>query len=103
MNNIRKIIIAKWKLVLEILIVLFIIFNSLAIIYYRHLNRQNFTTLQKLHQQHNALYIEWTKLILENSTLYNYSWIDEIARHKIHMHSPQKKDIVYLTKNIISK
>jgi cell division protein FtsL len=77
-----------------LILVLTLFISALALIWVRHENRQTFTKLQRLQQQHDQLQQEWTQLRLEYTTWSHTHRIDTLARQQLQMHLPdvqQKK------------
>lgn len=67
--------------------------SSLTVIYIRHLNRMSMAHLQKLVNEQDIIYQEWTQLLLEQSTLASYNRVDEMVRKNLQMHLPNNNEI----------
>lgn len=78
----------RWTAINAILIVS-VLFSSLSCIYIIHLSRQTFTELQQLHQQTDALHVEWTQLLLEQGAWASYSRIEQLASQSLQMKRPE--------------
>lgn len=61
---------------------------GISVIYVRHINRTSMAELQKLASQQDALYQEWTQLLLEQSTLTSYNRVDKVASKDLGMRLP---------------
>lgn len=72
-------------------------FTALAIVYFKHNNRQLLIELNTIQKQNDALNSEWTQLLLEESTLVTHSQVETIATEKLHMHLPQHNEIIWLS------
>lgn len=75
-----------------ILITIFLLlsnfFVSISVIYVRHINRTSMAELQKLVSEQDAIYQEWTQLLLEQSTLTSYNIVDKVAYKNLGMRPP---------------
>lgn len=82
------------KFVLITIILLFLNFASgLTVIYVRHINRMSMAHLQKLVDEQDKLYQEWTQLLLEQSTLTSYNRVDQLVRKNLNMRLPNNNEI----------
>ncbi len=70
--------------------------TALAIVYFKHNNRQLLVELHNLHTERDALNSEWSQLLLEESTLITHSRVERIATEELHMRIPSDKEIVWL-------
>jgi len=84
-----------WLTHLLLSLLLVLIFSSaVTLVVVRFENRQLFTELQKLEQQHDQLQIEWQQLQVEHSVWAKPERIEKLAIQKLHMHVPTPKDII---------
>ncbi|MFA6037512.1 MAG: cell division protein FtsL [Legionellales bacterium] len=70
--------------------------TALAIVYFKHSNRQLLIEVHTLQTQRDALNSEWSQLLLEESTLITHSRVERIATQELHMHVPHDKEIIWL-------
>jgi cell division protein FtsL len=71
-----------------------VITSALAIVFTKHNTRTSHATLQKLGNKRDALQIEWSKLVLEQSTWTADSRVEKVARHKLNMEIPDKTIVI---------
>lgn len=72
-----------------LVMVLLVIFSSVAVIYTKHVSRNEFIKLQQLEKQRDSLNEEWGRLLLEESTLGNPSRVERQARQRMQMVVPE--------------
>lgn len=77
----------RWIVINSVLLIL-VLLSCIGSIYVVHLSRQSFAQLQQLHQQRDALHVEWTQLLLEQGTWASYSRIEQLAAQSLHMERP---------------
>ena len=65
-------------------------------VYPRHANRQLFVQLQKLQAERDSLAVEWELLQLEQSTLVTDSAVEETARKRLNMLTPDPSEVLYI-------
>lgn len=75
--------------------------TTLAIVYFKHNNRQLLIELHTMQTQRDALNSEWSQLLLEESTLVTHSRVERIATQELHMHVPKDSEIVWLPMDTI--
>lgn len=80
-----------------LVMVLLVIVSAVAVIYSKHLNRNEFIQLQKLEKQRDLLNEEWGRLLLEQSTWGSPSRVDQQARTRLNMIVP-KADMTVVIK-----
>lgn len=97
-NEQRSYLITNKYLLLTILLLALNFICSLSIIYVRHLNRISMGQLHLLATKQDALYQEWTQLLLEQSTLTSYNRVDKIANNNLAMHTPNWDEIKLIVK-----
>jgi len=71
-----------------ILLAIAIIVSALAVVYVRQLSREAFVELQALQSDHDALNVEWGKLLLEEGAFSSHPRIEKDAREKLNMAMP---------------
>ncbi len=59
--------------------------SALAVVFAKHQSRTLFVELNQLHQQRDAMNVEWGQLQLEQSTWATQGRIEKIARQRLHM------------------
>ena len=77
-----------------IFLALFSITSALAVIYIKHKNRVLHMLLQKIHIERSKLNTEWSKLILEKSTLTADFRIEQIAKQELGMVMPEQIEFI---------
>lgn len=85
----------------QILLIAFLtgaVFGSgVGVIYTQHANRQLFVHLQKLQAERDDLEVEWELLQLEQSTLVTDAAVEETARMRLNMLTPDPGEVLYIT------
>jgi cell division protein FtsL len=71
-------------------------FTALAIVYFKHSNRQLLIEVHALQTERDALNSEWTQLLLEESTLVTHSRVERIATQELHMKLPENNEIMWI-------
>lgn len=86
---------ARWRPgILAVTVVCFI--TAFALVYIKDLNRRLFIHYQHLLQVRQQAQVEWSKLLLEQSTWATQARVQRIANQKLHMIVPTPQDIVML-------
>jgi cell division protein FtsL len=67
--------------------------SAIACVYARHESRSQFTQLQSLIAQRDALEVDWGRLQIEQSTWSTHSRVERLARTKMDMRSPAPHEI----------
>lgn len=80
-----------------LVMVLVVVVSAVAVIYAKHLNRNEFIQLQKLEKERDLLNEEWGRLLLEQSTWGSPSRVDQQARTRLNMIVP-KADMTVVIK-----
>ncbi len=78
--------------VLTLLLMVFV--SALLVVDSRHQSRKLFIEIQGLQKTRDAMNEEWGRLQLEQGTWATPSRIEEVARNKLEMISPEPQDIV---------
>jgi cell division protein FtsL len=76
------------------IVVAFIIATAIAVVYARHEHRVLFVELSRLERDRDELNIEFGRLQLEQATVAESTRIDQIARERLGMKSPESGDVV---------
>lgn len=87
----------KSRTLLVALLTCVILGSGLGVVYTQHANRQLFIQLQKLQAERDHLEIEWELLRLEQSTLVTDAAVEEVARTRLNMHTPDPSAVLYVT------
>jgi len=82
--------------VLLTLLLLATLLSALTVIYLKDLNRRLFIQQQRLEKIAEQSQAEWTRLLLEESTLSSQARVELIARKKLHMVMPTNKSVVII-------
>ena len=72
---------------------LLVISSAIACVYARHESRSQFTQLQSLTMQRDALEVDWGRLQIEQSTWSAYARVERQARKRMAMRMPAPEDI----------
>ncbi len=87
------IVVNKRTIVLAVLL-FFVLTQALAVVYAKHYKRVLHARLQMLQQDANKLQIEWSKLLLEQSTWQAEARVDKVAREQLGMVAPDKVGVI---------
>jgi cell division protein FtsL len=71
--------------------------SGVGVVYTQHANRQFFIQLQKLQAERDNLEVEWELLQLEQSTLVTDAVVEEMARKRLNMLTPDPGEVLYIT------
>lgn len=71
-----------------VVMVLAIIFSAIAVIYTKHISRDEFIALQRLENKRDQLNEEWGRLLLEESTWAGPGRVEQQARQRLGMIVP---------------
>lgn len=83
---------------LILLILGFSVFGSaMILVYAKHCSREFHTVLQKMQQNKDALHVEWTRLLLEQSTWASDIRVEKIARENLGMTIPSPNQMMVIT------
>ncbi|RLV58953.1 cell division protein FtsL [Parashewanella curva] len=74
----------KWVL----LLMLFVLLNAVAVVYYSYASRKLISEWDRLLQQRDQLDVEWRNLLLEEQSQTEHSRIIRIATKQLHMKRP---------------
>ena len=67
--------------------------TAIVCVYARHESRSQFTQLQSLVTQRDALAVDWGRLQIEQSTWSSHSRVERLARTRMQMRNPQPNEI----------
>ena len=70
-----------------------VIATAITGVYARHESRKQFTQLQVLTVERDALEVEWGQLQIEQSTWSTHSRVEQLARRKMKMRNPAPTEI----------
>ena len=76
------------------MLLLAVMLSAFAVIDARHENRVLFAHLQQLRHQRDSLNVEWSQLLLEQSTWSTHARIEQMATRKLDMVVPKHVEIV---------
>lgn len=82
------------KSFMPFVLVVVLIVSAVATSYSVHLTRKAVGELQTLEQQRDHLYEEWSRLLLEQSTLGSFVEIENKAQKQLEMTVPQLDQVV---------
>lgn len=71
-----------------------LLLTAFGVVYLKDLNRRLFIEYQSLQQNRQQYEVEWSKLLLEQSTWSTQSRIQSIAQNQLGMVMPTSKNIV---------
>lgn len=75
-------------------VAILLVASAVAVVELRHENRVAFAALQTLHQQRDALEVEWGKLLLEEGAWSQHRRVESTARSDLGMRLPQSDQVV---------
>mgnify|MGYP003397239142 FL=1 len=84
---------------LRLIVVVLILANlisAIGVVHARHRHRQLFVELSRLEKSRDELNIEFSRLQLEQATWAESNRVDQIARTRLGMKTPEPTDIVVL-------
>ena len=70
--------------------------SAIGVVHARHRHRQLFVELSRLEKSRDELNIEFSRLQLEQATWAESNRVDQIARTRLGMKTPEPTDIVVL-------
>ncbi len=73
-----------------------VVSSAIVLIYTQHHSRELHTVLQKIQQTKDGLHIEWTRLLLEQSTWASDIYVEKIARENLNMLLPLTQQVVVI-------
>lgn len=82
------------RYVMPLLLTVLLVMSAMATSYSVHKTRKAVGELQALEKQRDHLYEEWSRLLLEQSTLGSFVEIENKAQHQLEMRVPQMDEVV---------
>lgn len=79
---------------LVMFLALLVLASSLGVIYAKHQSRKLFVELDTLKKERDEMNIEWGRLQLEQSTLATHSRIEQTAKKRLHMVTPEYEKVL---------
>ncbi len=67
--------------------------SAMGLVYTKHLSRHLHVALQAEQQKRDELQVEWSRLLLEQSTLASDLHVEKIAKETLHMIIPKPQQI----------
>ena len=71
-----------------------VVASAVACVYARHESRSQFSQLQSLIAQRDALEVDWGRLQIEQSTWSTHARVERLARKKMQMRNPAPSEIL---------
>ncbi|MBS0351000.1 MAG: cell division protein FtsL [Proteobacteria bacterium] len=84
----------NWK---TSLLVILILLSAFVVVYLKDLNRRIFIQYQDIARANQQAQVDWGKLLLEESTWASQANVQKNASDRLHMITPESKDIVLVT------
>lgn len=78
------------------LLTMAVLVSAFAVVYFTDLHRRMFIQFQNLQDAQNQIYIDWGKLLLEQSTWSTQSRVQNVAEQRLHMENPQVSDVTII-------
>jgi len=82
--------------VLLVIVIVACIATAIGVVYARHQHRVLFVQLNKLDRERDELNIEFGRLQLEQATVAESTRVEQIARDRLGMKSPESADVVVI-------
>ncbi|HHL18102.1 MAG TPA: cell division protein FtsL [Thiothrix sp.] len=82
-----------WQLPLLLLLYVAVIFVAIKVVMNRHEARTLYGDLQSLEKEHNRLIAQWSRLKLEEGTLFNQVVVERRAKQELNMIIPKHNKI----------
>ena len=79
-----------------VVLVVFLLITSIALVYVKHKSRTLFTELETLKSQQHRLDESWGRLMLEQSVLLSHGMVEKVARRKLRMQIPESKQVIVI-------
>ena len=84
------------QILLIMLLACAVLGSGVGVAYTQHTNRQLFIQLQKLQAERDDLEVEWELLRLEQSTLVTDAAVENVARTRLNMLTPDPETVLYI-------
>ncbi|QLH41542.1 MAG: cell division protein FtsL [Coxiellaceae bacterium] len=85
-----------WSTLKAMILFVIVLFSAIAVVYVKDLNRRLYINYQGLQEQQNQIYIDWGKLLLEQSTWSTQARVQEIAEKRLNMQVTAPKTAVLI-------
>ncbi len=79
---------------LFILLVALVLLSAVAVVYVKDLHRRYFIDYQNIQDTQNQMYVDWGKLLLEQSTWSTQARVQTVAEQRLNMEMPQPNQVV---------
>ena len=79
---------------LVIALVILVLASSLGVVYAKHQSRKLFIELDTLKKERDEMNVEWGRLQLEQSTLATHSRIEQTAKKRLNMVTPEYEQVL---------
>lgn len=79
---------------LVIALTILVLASSLGVVYAKHQSRKLFVELDTLKKQRDEMNVEWGRLQLEQSTLATHSRIEQTAKKRLNMVTPEYEQVL---------
>ncbi len=76
-----------------VVLALGVLVSALGVIYAKQEARNRFNELQRLTKNRDDLDIEWSQLLLEQSSWATHARVEQVARDNLRMKTPQAADL----------
>lgn len=73
-----------------------VILSAIGVVHAKYLTRVNFSHLQDLRTQRDAIDVEWNRLRLEEATLTTHARVERKARYELGMFAPRMGDVLLI-------
>lgn len=77
-----------------IALAMLVVISAIACVFSRHESRTQFTQLQSLIAQRDALEVDWGRLQIEQSTWSTHARVEQLARKSMAMRNPAPEEIL---------
>ena len=79
---------------LVMILALLVLASSLGVVYAKHQSRKLFVELDTLKKERDEMNVEWGRLQLEQSTLATHSRIEQTAKKRLQMVTPEYEQVL---------
>ena len=79
---------------LVIALAFLVLASSLGVVYAKHQSRKLFVELDTLKKERDEMNVEWGRLQLEQSTLATHSRIEQTAKKRLNMVTPEYEQVL---------
>lgn len=85
-----------WSASAVLLLSLAVVATALAVVYAKYQSRSLFSELQSLRQAQDQMDVEWSQLLLEQSTWATHGRVEDAARNRLEMQLPEPDQVVII-------